>query len=137
MDNREITEDSSLVQNSLEILSLNIFIWLPNGKEYNYVDFCVVKQISSVVKRLFFLSFFFFASKALAEAADITGAAHRSWRGQAGPGSPAGYLPYPLLGVGNTVINLLFSWSGRGGTDGGGSGKKSHMLAGKTNTKTS
>lgn len=58
MDNREITEDSLLVQNPLEILPLNIFIWLPDCKEYHFVDFCVVKQISSVVKRLFF-SFFF------------------------------------------------------------------------------
>lgn len=50
------------------------------------------------------LLFFFFA-----EAADITVAAHRSWRAKQA-GLQPGYLPYPLLGVGNTVINLLFSW---------------------------
>lgn len=51
------------------------------------------------------------ASEALAEAADITVAAHRSWRAKQAGFQP-GYLSYPLLGVGNTVINLLFSWRG-------------------------
>lgn len=51
------------------------------------------------------------ATEALAEAADITVAAHRSWRAKQAGFQP-GYLSYPLLGVGNTVINLLFSWRG-------------------------
>lgn len=50
------------------------------------------------------------ATEALVEAADITVAAHRSWRAKQAGFQP-GYLSYPLLGVGNTVINLLFSWS--------------------------
>lgn len=47
-----------------------------------------------------------FAFEALAEADDINWSSTQQLAGQAS----RGYLPYPLLGVENTVITLLFSW---------------------------
>lgn len=73
-----------------------------------FSNLCVVKQISVLWSFLFFF-FNVFCIKARAEAADITVAAHRSRRAKQA-GTKPGYLPYPLIGVGNTVINLLFSW---------------------------